>query len=106
MAGNLAYPWQVQELAAQVQLTRRQLERLFRQELQETPSQYLWRQRMEKACALLVTSFRSVKQIAQEVGMPDVSHFIRAFKQRQGQTPETYRQQATLATLSPDAAGA
>ena len=101
---NLKHPWTVQELAAAVQLSRRQLERLFWRELQITPSEYLLQQRMEKACALLVTRFDLVKEIAAQVGLPDVNHFIRVFKKRYGQTPEAYRQAATLAKISTDVA--
>jgi transcriptional regulator GlxA family with amidase domain len=104
LAQNLKHPWTVQELAAAVQLSRRQLERLFWRELQITPSEYLLQQRMEKACALLVTRFDLVKEIAAQVGLPDVNHFIRVFKKRYGQTPEAYRQAATLAKISTDVA--
>ena len=104
LAEDLKHPWPVQELATKVLLTRRQLERLFRQELAQTPSQYLLRQRMEKACELLVTSLDQVKKIAQEVGMPDVNHFIRVFKKQHGKTPEVYRQEASLERISTDVA--
>jgi transcriptional regulator GlxA family with amidase domain len=97
-----AYQWD--QVAAEVHLTRRQLERLFQLELHATPHQFLLTQRLEKACDLLVTSFRLVKEIAEAVGLPDVNHFIRAFKKQYGQTPNAYRRQATLEKNARDVA--
>ena len=104
MTENLHHPWQVQKVAATVQLTRRQLERLFQQELQTTPSQFLLTNRLAKASDLLVTTFRLIKQVAADVGMPDVNHFISEFKKAYNVTPSAYRRQATLEKISSDVA--
>ncbi len=101
---DLSQVYQWEQVAAEVHLTRRQLERLFHLELKATPHQFLLTLRLEHARDLLVTTFRLVREIAADVGMPDVNHFIREFKKAYGLTPKAYRRQATLEKISSDVA--
>jgi transcriptional regulator GlxA family with amidase domain len=48
-------------------------------------------ERLDRARALLETTFLSVKQIADTVGAGDVSHFVRDFKKTFAMTPTEYR---------------
>lgn len=101
---DLQHSYQWEEFAAEAQLTRRQLERLFQRELQSSPHQYLLTQRLEKGRELLVTTNALVKEIAAQVGMKDVNHFIREFKKMYGLTPNAYRNQSPLEEIRPDVA--
>ena len=58
-----------------------------------TPNEYIINTRLTKAKELLRYSDRSVADIAEEVGVDNVSHFINLFKTREGSTPLAYRKQ-------------
>ncbi len=85
------YQWQVPELAETVKLSARQLQRLFKIELQCSLWQYLRQLRLKKAGELLRTTDDNVRQVAARVGMNDYSHFVRDFHQTYRATPCEYR---------------
>ena len=58
-----------------------------------TPSAYINRIRMEHAAHLLVYEDRSVSDVAGDVGIENMSHFYRVFRQHYGVTPKVYRRQ-------------
>lgn len=92
---QLVKPWYLEELASVVCVCERQLERLFRQELQLTPLQCLNHLRLAHAAFLLATTKLEIKEICEQVGFHDASQFSTAFKHIFGQTPRQYRQQVT-----------
>ena len=61
------------------------------------PAHYLRALRLEQARELLQTSRLTVKQIMNEVGVEDKSHFAREFKKTYGLTPTAYRAAHLLA---------
>jgi AraC-like DNA-binding protein len=65
--------------------------RLFKREYGISPVQYIIRERLKKARALLSTSNQSIQQISLEAGFEDANHFIRLFKKNEGTTPGIYR---------------
>ena len=82
------------ELAKQAGLTPQHFCVLFKTETTETPSRFLTRLRMDKACKLLADSNHSrlsIKEIAAGVGCGDFSHFVRDFEKRFGLSPKRYR---------------
>ena len=83
----------LQSLAAQIELCPRQCERLFKEETGQSPLQYLHDLRMQKAAELLLTGFKKVSEIADEVGFPQVGYFNRVFKACYGCSPLIYRKQ-------------
>ena len=85
------YQWQVPELAETVKLSARQLQRLFKIEMQCSLWQYLRQLRLKKAGELLRTTDDNVMQIAANVGMNDYSHFVRDFQKSYRVTPGEYR---------------
>ena len=93
MQQQLASPWGVTEIAAQVSLGARQFERLFRAMMKHSPVQYWQGLRLVKAGELLRTTFLSGKQIAAQVGFNSERYFYREFKRAFGVSPRTYRQQ-------------
>ncbi len=81
----------IDDLAARVGVSRRQLERIFRAELGLSPWQYAMRRRLLQGHWLLTRSDRSITDIAQQCGFADASHFSRCMRRRFGATPRVLR---------------
>jgi len=79
------------DFAQSVNLSVWRLCHIFKSDVGMPPMRYLRVLRMERAKALLESSFLSVKEIAYRVGMNDESHFVRDFKATYGSSPSCYR---------------
>ena len=93
MEENLGRRLTEKELAHKAGVTAQHFCVLFRAETGETPICCLRRLRLEKARKLLHTdenSNLSIKEVAARVGY-DVSHFVRDFEERFGQSPRRYK---------------
>ncbi|PZO77819.1 MAG: AraC family transcriptional regulator, partial [Mesorhizobium amorphae] len=75
MEGNLAEPLSLIEIADEVDLSRRQIERLFRQEMGRSPARYYLEIRLDRARHLLVQSSMPVVEVAVACGFVSASHF-------------------------------
>ncbi|ESY29509.1 hypothetical protein X747_32170 [Mesorhizobium sp. LNJC384A00] len=80
MQENLASPLTMAELAAAVALSRRQIERLFRNELGRSPRRYFRELRLEHARLLLAQSTLPVLEVAIACGFISASHFSKCFR--------------------------
>ena len=85
----------VSELARAAGMSTDRLERAMRRVLGESPKQYVLRLRAEHAATLLVTTNRSLSQIAAECGYYDQAQFTRQFRAHIGTTPREYRRSAS-----------
>lgn len=65
--------------------------RLFKKELNQTPIKYIHAKKIEKAQLLLITTKFSIRAIAMELAMDNISYFNKIFKQHTGKTPLEYR---------------
>lgn len=65
--------------------------RAFRRTTSETPHRWLMRRRLEKACALLVSTDETIADIALACGFSDQSHLTRTFSLLIGTTPASWR---------------
>lgn len=81
----------VEDVAAQVCISRSHLHRLFQTYLRQSPKQYLTNWRLNKAIGLLESSSQSVGHIAAACGFPDAAHFSHLFKEKTGRTPLQHR---------------
>lgn len=63
----------------------------FKEETGMTFGCWLRGKRLERARQLLVRDNLSIAQVAEQVGILDVSYFIRIFRQDTGMTPGEYR---------------
>lgn len=81
----------LEHIADTLHLSKFYLSRLFRRETGGSLSDYLIARRIKQACRLLYTTAHSVERISADVGYPNVSYFIRSFKQVMGTTPLQYR---------------
>ena len=84
----------IRNMAQRVNLSRWHFTRLFKAETSISPKHYVRDVRIEKARILLRESFLSVKQVANQVGFGDRSHFSRDFKNECGQSPSDFRRHA------------
>jgi two-component system response regulator YesN len=93
VVSNLQKQYTVEAMATLVNLSASHLQKLFKTETGMSAVQYVRHLKMEKARELLENSFLRIKEIKNEVGVPDQSHFIREFKDSYGFTPSEYRKQ-------------
>lgn len=100
---NLAEPPAIEELAQRVGLSRRQLERIFRDELSMSPWKYSLGRRLRQAHLLLTQTAHSITDIAQECGFADASHLSRHVRATFGAAPQTVRD--TAVAVSPRTSG-
>ncbi len=87
LLANLEQPSSVLELAAQVGVSDRTLQRGFQHLFGKTVFQYLTERRMERAEQWLRQGNRTVAEIAATVGYSNPGHFAAAFKRQFGITP-------------------
>lgn len=91
IASHYHLPVSVEDVAAHVGLSRSRLYRVFRQELQLSPMEYLTRFRIRQACALLERGDLAIKAVALSVGYEDQLYFSRRFREVTGASPTAYR---------------
>ncbi|MEX0707274.1 MAG: GlxA family transcriptional regulator [Woeseia sp.] len=81
MEAYLEHPLSLRELAKSVDLSNRQLERLFREHFHKTPSRYYLELRLRRAKLLLRQTEMPVLQIAVASGFSSASHFARCYRE-------------------------
>lgn len=77
---NLKDPLPIDAIAKRINLSTRQLERLFLAETNITPTAYSLKARLNLALKYLLNTDYSVNHIAQETGFISSSHFSKAFR--------------------------
>jgi AraC family transcriptional regulator of arabinose operon len=75
-------------------VTPAHLIRLFRQHLDVTPIEFLWRTRVGAASRLLAKTGLSIAEIAYRTGFQSPYHFSRMVRKHLGQSPRQFRQTA------------
>ena len=99
--GGLALPLLVartEEIARLVGVSRRQLERLFKQYLNSLPSRYYLELRLVRARQLLQQTSQSILQIGLSCGFSSGPHFSSAYRNHFGITPREQRTQRLSVT--------
>ena len=81
----------LQELAALCGMSLSMFKNEFRRHFHTSPHRWLNEQRLAHARLQLITSPRSVAEIARECRFNNPSHFIKLFRERFGATPSAYR---------------
>jgi len=67
------------------------ISRTFRTCLDQTPTQWLTRERIRRACLLLATTRKSILEIVLDCGFESPSYFHKCFRENTGTTPRNYR---------------
>ncbi len=81
----------VPTLAEESGLSQNYLARVFRRRYGMAVPHFILLRRVELARHLLATSKATVKQVAHEVGLPDMQHFNKQFRRLAGMSPSAYR---------------
>lgn len=81
----------VQELADLLGIGRVTLFRLFRDQLDTTPTEYIDHVRYQRACAMLKESPLKIKEIGKLCGFATPQYFTNWFRGKSGQSPKIYR---------------
>jgi len=97
MEANLGEPLPTEEVATLVGVSRRQLERLFKQHLDTLPSRHYLELRLGRARRLLQQSSQSILQIGLSCGFSSGPHFSNAYRAHFGHTPRDERSQRAQA---------
>lgn len=92
MEQNLSRPLSTDEIASRLNISKRQLERLFVHDTGESLQKFYRAIRLSYGLWLLQNTPRSITDIAQECGFADTAHFSRAFRTVFGKRPTEYRQ--------------
>ncbi|MGF1760985.1 helix-turn-helix domain-containing protein [Photobacterium sagamiensis] len=91
MKRNLSQPMTAQSVAIQCGIPLRTFNRKFKDQIGQSPHQYLQKIRMETAQQLLRDFGMSVQEVAEQVGYKDAYHFSTRFQQEFSLTPSKYR---------------
>ena len=83
----------LQAMADRFSLTPSNLSHYFKSCAGQGVLEYVQSRRKKEACRLLSQTDEPVQVVGEKVGMPNVSSFIRFFKQQTGITPGQYRKQ-------------
>ena len=84
----------LQAMADHFSLTPSNLSHYFKNCTGQNVLEYVQALRKKESCRLLAESDDPVQIVGEKVGMPNVSSFIRFFKQQTGITPGQYRKQS------------
>jgi AraC family transcriptional regulator, L-arginine-responsive activator len=93
MEANYEEPLPTEDIARLVGVSRRQLERLFKQYLNSLPSRYYLELRLMRARQLLQQTSQSILQIGLSCGFSSGPHFSSAYRNHFGITPREQRTQ-------------
>ncbi len=90
---NMHFPEKIslQDIADSAFISTRDCIRIFNQNLNRTPVEYLTQVRIENARQMLVHSDKSVTEIASACGFFDSSYFTKVFRETSGLTPTAFR---------------
>ncbi len=87
LESRIEEPFDLDACAAQLVLSRRQIERLFNRYLGVTPVRYMNDLRLQRGRALLAETDMSVTEVAMACGYASTSHFSKSFRTKYGVSP-------------------
>jgi AraC family transcriptional regulator len=91
MDANIANPARIKDIAAAEGLSRSRFSRAFLRGVGESPCGYLRRRRVELAQNLMLSTGKSLAEIALECGLCDQSHLTKSFRRVVGMSPSAWR---------------
>ncbi|AMY03411.1 AraC family transcriptional regulator [Mesorhizobium ciceri biovar biserrulae] len=96
MQHHLEVPLTIGRLADKLGISKRIVERHFRSELRSSPRAVYTQIRLDHSCHLLLTTDKSISEIALECGFCDGSHLNRIFRANYLRTPQEFRSQRAV----------
>ena len=100
MEGCLTEPLSLLDVAGNVGLSRRQIERLFRQEMGRSPARYYLEIRLDRARHLLLQSNLPIVEVAVACGFVSASHFSKCYRELYNRSPQQERAERKLTMTS------
>lgn len=91
MEANIEEPLSLDEIAALVGVSRRQIERLFKRYVGQVPTKYYLDMRLRRARDLLLQTPMSIMQVAVACGFQSPPHFSKCYRMLYGYTPSAER---------------
>lgn len=91
MESHFEEPLSAVELAKLAGLSLRQVQRMFNESLNTTPTKYYLRLRLRRARELLIQSDMSITEVAVACGFQSICHFSKSYKQVYGRAPRVER---------------
>ena len=85
------YSLTIPELAASLNLSTPTFRKMFSNHYHVPPAEFRIRRRLEQISAQLIQGGKTIKELADEYGYPNVFVFSRQFKRFTGMTPANYR---------------
>lgn len=101
MEANIEEPIPLDELARYVDVSRRQLERLFKKYLNCVPTRYYLNLRLTRARQLLLQTDMSIASIAMTCGFISAPHFSKCYRDLYGRAPSHERRPAIASGWNP-----
>jgi AraC family transcriptional regulator of arabinose operon len=92
ICSNLAAPHRLSHLATSCGLSISRLAHLFREQVGQSPQQFIEAQRINRAKELLALTGRTIQTIAYDVGFANPFYFTLRFRKHVNQSPRQYRQ--------------
>jgi AraC-like DNA-binding protein len=90
---NYEHKISLEQIAHNMYLSPVYISKIFKEETGESPINYLIKIRLEKAREILLSQkYKSIKNIANQVGYDDVYHFSKLFKKYYGISPSYYKE--------------
>ena len=100
MEANIEEPMSLDELAASIGVSRRQIERLFKRHLDQVPTKYYLELRLRRARELLLQTSMSIMDITTACGFQSPPHFSKCYRNTFGYPPSAERQTSRARALS------
>lgn len=101
MEQSIQVPVSLDELISNENISKRQVERLFKRDLGTSPSQYFRNLRLDRARSLLQATDMSVLEIAIATGFSCAATFSRPYRKRFGERPAIDRKATAAPTAVP-----
>jgi transcriptional regulator GlxA family with amidase domain len=104
MEANIAEPLSLADISRVTSISRRHVERLFRQHMGRSPARYYLDVRLERARRLLRHSSLPIVEVAIAAGFVSASHFSKRYRERYKVSPQSDRREPAAALVMAEAA--
>jgi AraC family transcriptional regulator len=88
---HLDHPIVVEDLGRLVGLSSSHFAKAFKRSFGEPPHAFIMRKRIDRACDLLLSTEKTLSEVAVDCGLSDQSHLCRLFRRYAGLSPAAWR---------------
>lgn len=99
---NPSYPWNVESMAQELHLSTGYLQTLYKNMFGSSCMEDVILQRLHRSKDQLLSTSKSIREIAENCGYNNVEHYCRQFRKFMGCSPSRYRRDTGTGTLSRD----